>query len=135
MATDTYAPPDQETVTGLVSGIISDAQTLIQHQVTLVKEEVQAELRKTKEAAVSFAAGVAGTILAAGPLVFMFVALLHELAGWSWWASAGTVALACAIGGGGFIFAGIQRIRSLTPLPKQSMAALKENLQWIKNPK
>lgn len=135
MATDTYAPPDQQTVTGLVSGIISDAQTLIQQQVELLREEVRTDLRKTKEAVVSIAAGAAVAALAAGPLVFMFVALLHEQAGWSWWASAGTVGAVFAVAGGGLILAGVRRFRSFNPLPNQSLAALKENLQWIKNPK
>ena len=135
MATDTYAPPDQQTVTSLVSGIISDAQKLIQQQVELLREEIRTDLRKTKEGVISLAAGAAVAALAAGPLVFMFVALLHELAGWSWWASAGTVGAVFAVAGGGLILAGVQRFRSFNLLPNQSLAALKENLQWIKNPK
>ena len=135
MATDTYSPPDQQNLTSLVSGIIADAQTLIQQQVALVREEVRTDLRKTKEAVVSLAAGVGVAALAAVPLVFTVVYLLHELAGWQLWASFLTVGVVLAIVGGGLIFAGIQRFRSFNPLPEQSMAALKENLQWIKNPK
>ena len=37
MATDTYAPPDERTVTSLVSGIVNDAQTLIQQQLALLR--------------------------------------------------------------------------------------------------
>ena len=135
MATDTYSPPDQQTLTGLVSGIIGDAQTLIQQQVALVREEIRSDLRKTKEAVASIAAGVGVAALAAVPLVFAVVYLLHELALWPLWASFLTVGVVLAVAGGGLIFAGVQRFRSFNPLPDQSVEALKENLQWIKHPK
>jgi len=134
MATDTYAPPDRQTVTGLVSGIVDDAQTLIRQQVAMIREEIRSDLRKTKEAVVSIAAGAVVAALAAGPLVFMFVALLHELAGWAWWSSALLVGAVLAVAGAGLIFAGIRRFQSFNPLPDQSVAALKENVQWIKHP-
>jgi hypothetical protein len=135
MATDTYSPQDQQSVTTLVSGIIGDAQTLIQQQVALIREEVRTDLRKTKEAVVSLAAGVGVAALAAVPLVFAVVYLLNERAGWQLWASFLTVGVVLAAAGAGLIFAGVRRIRSFNPLPEQSMAALKENLEWIKNPK
>jgi MFS family permease len=135
MATDTYAPPDERSVTSLVSGIVNDAQTLMQQQLALFREEVRTDLRKTRDAVTAIAAGVGVAAVALGPLVFMFVALLHELAGWSWWASAGTVGAVLAVVGGVLIGLGIQRFRSFNPMPDQSVEALKENLQWIKHPK
>jgi hypothetical protein len=135
MATDTYAPPDERSVTSLVSGIVNDAQTLMQQQLALFREEIRGDLRKTKEAVTALVAGVAVAALAVGPLVFLFVALLHELALWPWWASALTVGVVLAIVGGALIAMGVQRFRSFNPLPDQSVEALKENLQWIKNPK
>jgi len=135
MATDTYAPPDERTMTSLMSGIVNDAQTLMQQQLALFREEIRTDLRKTKEAVTSIAAGVGVAALAAGPLVFMFVALLHEQASWSWWASAGTVGAVLAVVGGALIAVGVQRFRTFNPLPDQSVEALKENLQWIKHPK
>jgi hypothetical protein len=135
MATDTYAPPDERSVTSLVSGIVNDAQTLMQQQLALFREEIRTDLRKTKEAVTALVAGVAVAALAVGPLVFLFVALLHELALWPWWASALTVGVVLAVAGGALIAVGVQRFRSFNPLPDQSVEALKENLQWIKNPK
>ena len=135
MATDTYAPPDERSVTSLVSGIVNDAQTLMQQQLALFREEVRTDLRKTRDALTAIAAGAGVATLAMGPLVFMFVALLHEPAGWSWWASAGTVGAVLAVVGGVLIGLGVQRFRSFNPMPDQSVEALKENLQWIKHPK
>lgn len=135
MATDTYAPPDERSVTSLVSGIVNDAQTLIQQQLALFREEIRADLRKTKEAVTALVAGVAVAALAVGPLVFFLVALLHELAVWPWWASALLVGVVFAVIGGALIAIGVQRFRSFNPLPDQSVEALKENLEWIKHPK
>jgi len=101
MATDTYSPPDQQTLTSLVSGIIHDAQTLVQQQVALVREEIRIDLRKTKEAVAAIAAGAAVAALAAVPLVFMFVYLLHELAGGSLGASFRLAGLGLAVAGRG----------------------------------
>src|SRR5947207_13723011 len=103
MATDTYAPPDERSVTSLVSGIVNDAQTLMQQQLALFREEIRTDLRKTKEAVTALAAGAGVAALAVGPLVFMYVALLHELALWSWCASDLTVAAVFAVIGGGLI--------------------------------
>jgi len=135
MATDTYAPPDERSVTSLVSGIVNDAQVLMQQQLALFREEIRTDLRKTKEAVTALVAGVGVATLAVGPLVFMFVALLHELALWPWWASALTVGAVFAVIGGALIAVGVQRFRSFNPLPDQSVEALKENLQWIRHPK
>jgi len=135
MATDTYAPPDERSVTSLVSGIVNDAQSLMQQQLALFREEIRTDLRKTKEAVTAIAAGGAVAALAVGPFVFMLVALLHELALWPWWASALLVGVVFAIVGGALIAVGVQRFRSFNPLPDQSVEALKENLQWIKHPK
>src|SRR6266513_1623751 len=98
MATETVSPdpaslgtPGGQTVTGLVSGIIADAQELVKQQVALVRAEIKADFQKTIRAAVMLAVGS----LAAVPAVFlvcnMFVFMLHELAGLTLWASYGIV--------------------------------------------
>jgi hypothetical protein len=135
MATDVLHPQDQQpSVTALVSGIINDAQTLIQQQVALVREEILADLRRTRQATAWLAAGVAVATLSLIPLTFMFRDLLHEELGWDQWVSDGVVGAVLALVGGGLIFLGVQRFKYFNPLPDQSAEALKENLQWIKNP-
>jgi len=142
MATETVnrdpaapGPADGQTVTGLVSGIIGDAQELFKQQVALVRAEIKADFQRTIRALLMLAVGS----LAAVPAVFlvcnMFVFMLHELAGLSVWASYGIV-------GGGFLVlsavligVGIQRFRSFNPLPDQSVEAFKENVRWMTNPK
>jgi hypothetical protein len=135
MANDTVSPPEGQSVTGLVSGILSDAQELMKQQVALVRAELKADFRRTVQAATLLAVGG----LAAVPSVFlvcnMFVYLLHELAGLSVWASYGIVGGAFVVVSGVLIGVGIQRFRSFNPLPDQSVEAFKENVRWMTNPK
>jgi|SRR5437763_16926660 len=135
MATETVGPPEGQTVTGLVSGIIGDAQELMKQQMALVRAEIKADFRRTLAAAALIAVGA----LAALPAVFlvcnMFVFMLHELAGLTVWASYGIVGGVFVVLSAVLIGVGIQRFRSFNPLPDQSVEAFKENVRWMTNPK
>src|SRR5581483_1882919 len=67
----------EPSITGLVGGIINDAQELLKQQLALFKQEVKDDVRKTKEAVTSLAIGV--SVLAIGGifLCFMLVYLLN----------------------------------------------------------
>ena len=142
MATETVsrdpaAPgtPEGQTVTGLVGGIITDAQELFKQQVALVRAEIKADFQRTLRAVVMLAVGS----LAAVPAVFlvcnMFVFMLHELAGLKVWASYGVVGGAFILISAALVAVAIQRFRSFNPLPDQSVEAFKENVRWMTNPK
>ena len=136
MAHETVSPPAEgQSVTGLVSGILHDAQELFKQQVALARAEIKADLSRSIQAATLLAIGALVLVPAAFLLCNMFVYMLHELAGLSVWASYGIVGGACAVLGVVLIAVGIQRFRSFNPLPDQSVEALKENLQWIRHPK
>ena len=61
----TNVPPSSEaSVTSLVSGIIHDAEELIKQQAALLKHDIRAEIRQTKEALTSLALG--GAIMGLG---------------------------------------------------------------------
>ena len=138
MADTTYSPPDPAaapSVTGLVSGILADAQELLKQQIALAKAEIRSDLQKTKQAVLSLALGAGVLAFGAVFLAGMLVAVLHEAAGLSWWASFGIVGGVFALTGGGLLYAGIQRLKSFNPLPDQTVEAFKENLRWMTNPK
>jgi hypothetical protein len=120
----------------LVRGIVNDAQDLIKQQLALFQAEIKEDLRKTKEATVSMAAGIG---LAAVGAILLCVTLVHLLH----WAFPETLPLwACylIVGGtitalgGGLAYLGARRFASFNPLPDQSVQALKENIQWIAKP-
>ena len=135
MATETVGPPEGQTVTGLVSGIIGDAQELLKQQVALVRAELKADFRRTVQAATLLAVGAVCTIPALFLVCNMFVYMLHELAGLSVWASYGVVGGAFVVLAAVLVGVGIQRFRSFNPMPDQSVEAFKENVRWMTNPK
>ena len=59
------SPPEGQSVTGLVSGIIQDAQELFKQQVALAKAEIKADFHRTVRAATALAVGAAFAVLAA----------------------------------------------------------------------
>lgn len=126
----------RESVTALVSGIVGDVQDLIKQQFALFKQEIHEDLRKAKEGVLSLVVG--GAIIAVGGILLclMVVHLLHwafpALPLWSCYAIVGGT---FAIAGGLLLGVGYQKLKSNNPLPDESVAALKENVQWIANPK
>jgi hypothetical protein len=118
-------------MTSLVTDIVHDAQELLKQQVTLLKEEVREDLRKTKEAALSLAVGLGVGLIGALLLGHMLSQLLYwAVPSLPLWACYGIVGGPLAALGGGMLWAGTKKIQSFTPVPKQTIQALKENLTW-----
>jgi uncharacterized membrane protein YqjE len=120
-----------QTVTELVSGIMSDAERLFKQQIEMVRVEFKEDLRRTRNVVLAFAVGA--VLLAVG-LVMLIVAgahLLHEQTqlpmSASWAIIGGSVLvlgiIAAVIGG--------RILASYNPLPDKSFNALQENVSWI----
>ena len=62
MATETIRPPEGQSVTGLVGGIVADAQELVKQQVALVRAELKADFQRTVRAALLLACGAVGAV-------------------------------------------------------------------------
>jgi len=121
-------------VSGLVTGIVHDAQTLMSQQLALFKQEVREDFSKTRDALVflSLAGGLllVGTIL----LCLMFVHLLHEQAGLPLWEGYLIVGGVLTVLGGVLGYLGRERLRTVNPLPEQTAKGLEENLEWKTKP-
>jgi hypothetical protein len=123
-------------VTHLVSGILTDAQKLIEQQLSLLRHELKADLRKTKEAGLLMTGGAAIGLVGGILLAFMLVDLLAwAFPGLQGWAYYGIVGAPYTVVASLLFLAGIQKLNSFNPLSDQSAQALKENLQWKTNPK
>jgi hypothetical protein len=130
MATDVM-PDNQTSVTGLVSGIIDDATRLLRQQADLLKD-----LKEAKEVGMSMA--IAGALMGVGGLLLSFM-LVHFLS-WAFpdlphWGSFAIVGALFAAAGGIVFYLGREKLDKLSPLPENSMEAVKENLQWQTNPR
>ena len=138
LQTSADAGPDtvthQPSMTELVSGIVSDAQTLIRQQVSMLRTEIKEDMRRTKEAAkyMGFGAGLAalGGLFLVISLVYLLNWLAPALPEWACWAIVGGVLF---VGGAGAMYAGKRIFDSFNPLPDKSAQALEENLTWIAN--
>jgi uncharacterized membrane protein YqjE len=124
-------------LSGLVSGILHDAQELIHQEIALARVEIGGELRKTKAAALSMVAGLA--VLAVGSL-FLLLAIVFLI---SWatsdnvplWGSFLIVGGILAAAGAALVFMGRARAEQINLVPRQTYDTLRENLQWMKNPR
>jgi hypothetical protein len=135
MATD-LKTNEQPSVTSLVTGIVSDAQELFKQQFELLKHEVRDDFRKTKEVglALAFAGGLGlvGAILLVQMLVYLTQWLVPELALWACFGIWGTLLF---VAGVVLFFIGKTTLDTIDPVPEKTAQALKENVQWLTNPK
>ncbi|MCC6416812.1 MAG: phage holin family protein [Gemmataceae bacterium] len=142
MATDvqhrTDAPHgDETTMTALVKGIIDDVQQLTRQQFALLKEEVRDDFTSTVQAGTVLGAGV--VVLGLGALLLLLtIPLLLE---WAFrpdlplWGAFAIVTGVVLAAGAGLSFAGLKKFQSFDPLHDRAAEALKENVQWLTNPK
>jgi hypothetical protein len=128
----TESPPN---VASLVGGIIEDAQRLVQQELRLARRELQTEWDKAKVAAMSILIGMAVCTLGGVFLGSMLVYLLHELAGLPLYASYGIVGVILAIIGGILFYGGRQKAGDVNVVPPQTAETMRENVQWMQNPK
>src|SRR5262245_29624484 len=135
MATDLRSPSGVS-LTALLGDIINDAQELIQQQMTLFRQEIRDDLRKTREGAMILGAGV-GVIMMGGILILlMFPLLLNWLVpAIPLWACFGIVGAIEALLGVLVLYAGISKLKSIHPMSDTAAVALKENLQWTTHAK
>jgi hypothetical protein len=123
-------PAPDSSLTGLVAGIISDAQKLIRQQAEMLKAEVREDFRRSKRAAEYGAVGIVCATVGALGLVAALAYLLHEQFQFAMWASCGLV-------GGLFLLTGVVLggccyvlLERFNPLPAKTFEALKENITW-----
>jgi hypothetical protein len=135
MATETYKPDSDESMTKLISGIITDAQELVRQQLAMFRTELKHDVRRTKQTLVALVCGLALVSVGATLLCFMAVYGLQAAFELPLWACFGIVGGTLAAGGGVAFYAAIRQFNEFNPLPDESAQALKENMQWISHPR
>jgi len=146
MSTGVQSPPDQQSLTGLVKGIIADFGDLIRQEIRFAKAEVKSDFHKTKESIAVLATGAAVAVLGVFLLAWMLVYLLHWLtippdaalhdpARVPLWGCFGIVGLVLLAIGAALVMAGKKKLEAFNPLPDQTAQTVKENVEWIANSK
>jgi len=119
----------------LVSGIIHDAQELLNQQLTLFKTEVRQDINNAKEALgiLLLASGV--MLVAAVLLGLMLVHLVQWLIpSWADWGAYLLVGGVLAAVGLALVWMAREKLRPSNVLPEQSAKALEESLEWKTKP-
>ena len=134
MAND-FPGATEPSMASMVGGIVNDAQTLIKQEMALAKREVTDELHKARDAAIALSIGVGLTAVGSLLLSLMLVYLLRWASSerLTLWACYGIVGAALMVVGGGLLFLGKRRAGAVHLMPEQTMATMKDNVEWIKN--
>jgi hypothetical protein len=133
MATDFHTEP-VISATSLLRGIVSDAQDLFQQQLALFRAEIKDDFRKTLGILIAIVSGAFLVAVGGALLMFMLVHLLSSLVPTlPLWGCFGVVGGCVGLVGGIVVYVAIAKFKSFNPLPDESVQALQENVQWIKN--
>lgn len=140
-ATDIKPQAEDRTVAGatadtsvgeLISSISDNLSQLFRQEIELAKAELRQEMSKAGKAA--------GMLSAAGFAGYMVVLLLSLAAVWGLgnvmdlgWAAL-LVAAFWAIVAAVLYIPGRNRMRTVSPVPRQTVETLKEDAQWLKHP-
>jgi hypothetical protein len=131
-----YKTDGDASLTQLLSGIVNDAQTLLKQQLAMFRTEINLDVRRTKQALIALVCGLAlasiGGVLLCFMLVYGLEALVPSL---PLWACFGIVGGVFAIGGALAFYSAMRQFQEFNPLPDESAQALKENVQWISQPR
>jgi uncharacterized membrane protein len=128
----TRTTDDGQSVGELISEVAGDLSRLFRQEVELAKAEVKAEASKAGKAAgmlagAGFAAYLVAVLLSLA-LVFALGAVMPE--GWA----AVIVAVIWAIVAAALYAAGRKQLRTVSPVPQQTMETLKEDAEWLRHP-
>jgi len=130
-----------ESTGSLVSGIVRDFEDLVKQQLRLTRQEIEMDLRKSKESIPFLAAGFTVCLIGAFAVCLMLAHLFHWLgapagtdpSSLPLWASFAIVAGLFLFAGGSMLMAGKKKLAAMgTPL-HETVQGLKENIEWKTN--
>ncbi|MEO6965196.1 MAG: phage holin family protein [Acidobacteriaceae bacterium] len=121
----------ERSISDVLHDIAGDIQDIVRSEVRLAKSEIVAETDKAKGAAPFLIIGVVCILLAALFLVWTVVYALALVL--PTWAASLIVAAVLASAGGIILTAGVKKLREVSS-PTQTIASIKENVQWAKQP-
>ena len=121
----------QDSIGGLIRGILTDIRTLIREEIALARVEIREQAGRAKAAAMSFGIAVAALAFS-GIFLLVAVALgIANLLGWPAWTGFLIVAVLLCIGGFFTLSSGRKQLASVHALPGETVTTLKENSEWI----
>jgi hypothetical protein len=124
---------DDQSIGEILSEVVSDVTRLFRQEVDLAKAELRQEAGKAGRAGgMLAAAGVAG-LLTAVMVSLALASLLSEAMHPAW--AALIVGVLWAIAGAVLYRTGRERLRTVSPIPQQTVETVKEDVEWLRNRK
>lgn len=124
------ASDSERSIASVLQDIVANIQQIVRSEVRLAKAEVQEEVGKTGKASQSLAVGAVLAFYAVGIFLLGLVYLLATVVS-SWLAA---LIVAVFIGGIAvfLVLGGIKQIKRVHLTPDQTIASVKENVEWAK---
>jgi hypothetical protein len=122
----------EPSIAQLIGDLVADGQTLIRKEFELARTEITDELSKARQSAITL--GLGGGLAAVGGvlLLLMLVHLLSDLFGLPLWVSYLIVGGILAVAGGLLLNAGLNRIKQVDPVPRETIESVRKDVEWLK---
>jgi len=112
--------------------ILSNVQEIVRSEVRLAKAELREEASK---AVLQMLWVVAGTVAGVLAVLFVLWTIVYAVAlVWPLWAATLVVAAVLAVVASGLLMTGVGRLKRIDVTPEQTIEAMKENVEWIRQP-
>ena len=124
-------PASDRSIKEIVDALRPQVQALVNKQVELARTEL---VPVGRQAGIAVGLLVTGAVFLLLFLVFFFLAGMYAMwsLGFPLWVAAGVDAVILLLIGGGLAGAGAARLRTLDPKPRRTIAALQQNVEWVK---
>lgn len=120
-----------DSISGLVRGILMDLRTLIQEEIALARVEIREQAGRARAAAMSFGMAAAALLFGGTFLLIAVATGIAELLDWPVWAGFLIVAVLLSLVGFVLLSAGRKQLQTVHAVPEQTVSTLKENSEWI----
>ncbi len=125
----------EPSVTTLLSGIVTDAQELINQQLQLFKHELKDDMKRAQEGLPGLGLGVSIAVAA----VFLLGMTIANLLSWAipslpLWVSYLIVTVVFGVVGCILLYFAKKNLESL-PMSREAVKATEENVEWLTKPK
>jgi hypothetical protein len=129
-------------VGSMVSEVAADVTRLLRQEVDLARTEIRGEASKAVKAARAVVIGGVGLhlfalLVSVGGVLALSEVLARrvpELADWATAITAGIVAVLWLLVGLTLLGSARRRLRSLSPVPRQTIESIKEDIAWLRRP-
>jgi hypothetical protein len=122
---------ENESIGGLIRGILRDFRTLVDEEVALARLELQEQVGRVRTAAVSLSIAAVALLMGGAFILVALATAIADLLGWPVWSGFLIVALVMTAIGVITLMMGRTRLRAVNMVPDKTIESVKENAEWI----